>query len=159
MPRDIASSDKNEMGIYDQLSGSKIIFYYKTVETSDHLKYRGKVLKLLTATQDTKEVQLFQMDNILEFITGFSEGSFERNGKPISSDKENKKNYYEGWKGMLKEKCGDLLLTANSVLFEETNYHITLLVFSRDNLPTVFLLGIFLSRNFPDSLCIFQAIR
>jgi len=123
MARDIAASEKEEVGIYDQLSGSKIIFYYKTVETSDHLKYRGKVLKLLTATQDTKEVQLFQIDNILEFITGFSEESFERNGKPISSDPQ-KKNYYEGWKGMLKEKCGDLLLTANSVLFEETNYHI-----------------------------------
>lgn len=123
MARDIAASDKNEMGIYDQLSGSKIIFYYKTVETSDHLKYRGKVLKILTTTQETKEVQLFQIDNILEFITGFGEDSFERNGKSISSDPK-KKNYYEGWKGMLKEKCGDLLLTANTVLFEETNYHI-----------------------------------
>lgn len=123
MPRDITTTDKNEMEIYDQLSGSRIIFFYKTIETSDHLKYRSKVLKLLTASQDTKEVQLFQIDNILEIITGFSKDSFERNGKPISSDPKDK-NYYEGWKGMLKEKCGDLLLTANTILFEETNYHI-----------------------------------
>lgn len=126
MARDIASSDKNEVGIYDQTSGSKIIFYHKTVETSDHLKYRSKINQILVArvgTPDTEEVQLFQIDNILEFITGFSEDSFERNGKSISSDTQ-KTNYYEGWKGMLKEKCGDLLLTVNSVLFDETNFHI-----------------------------------
>lgn len=121
--RDLTTSDKNEINIYDVAGGGNITFYHKTIVTTDHLKYRSKLMNLAFGGALTEEAMTFQVDYTLQFITGFSDNHFLIDKKKVSSNPESK-NYYKDWKGMLKESCGDLLLAVNEVLFEKTNYHL-----------------------------------
>ena len=119
--RDLTTSEKNEVHIYDKLGGTNIIFYHRTVNSSDRLRYKGLTIEKLNAGVKMEDIVEVQLDYVLEFITGVSERAFSVNNKPISSDQKNK-NYYEGWKGVIREKASDLLETVKAVLFDETNF-------------------------------------
>lgn len=119
--RDLTTSEKNEILIFDKLGGTNIIFYHRTVIASDRLSYKSLTIEKLNAGVKMEEIAEQQLDFILEFITGVSEGAFSINNKPISSDPKSKK-YYEGWKSVIREKASDLLETVKTVLFDETNF-------------------------------------
>ena len=119
--RDLTTSEKNEINIFDKLGGTNIIFYHRTVNSSDRLRYKGLTIEKLNAGGKMEDIVEEQLDFVLEFITGVSEGAFGVNNKPISSDPQNK-NYYEGWKAVIREKASDLLETVKTVLFDETNF-------------------------------------
>ena len=119
--RDLTTSDRNEIVIYDKMGGDKILVYHKTICASDRIKYKSLTITALNDGEKIEMVAERQLDFLLDFITGFSEGAFSINNKPISSDSKNK-NYYEGWKSVLREKASDILETVKTLLFDETNY-------------------------------------
>jgi len=119
--RDLTTSEKNEIHIYDKADGENKIFYHKTVISSDRLKYRSLTIKALNGGAKMEDVMEMQLDFTLDFITGFSGNAFGVNEKPISSNPKDK-NYYEGWRGVVREKASDLLETAKLFLFDETNF-------------------------------------
>ena len=119
--RDLTTSEKNEIHIYDKLGGANIIFYHRTVTSSDRLRYKSLTIEKLNAGVKMENIVEEQLDFVLEFITGVSEGAFGVNNKPISSDEKNK-NYYEGWKAVIREKASDVLETVKTILFDETNF-------------------------------------
>lgn len=119
--RDLKSSDKNELLIFDNASGSKILLYYATPTTKERLEFNSEVLKALTETRDPLEAQKIQIDLALEKITGFRSGDFGYDGKEISSD-TNDENYYAGWKGLLKETASDIIITVARTIYGEPNF-------------------------------------
>lgn len=119
--RDLAATNKNEIDLYDNLSGTTIRFFYRTPTSKDRLSYRSAMLKELIELQNMNTVQSAQLDYVIDFISGFSDDSFSYDGKAISSDPE-AKNYKPDWKIFLKENAADLLLTVCRVLFDEPNY-------------------------------------
>ena len=121
--RDLLATNKNEIVIQDNLSNTRIIFYYKTIKTADRLSYNSEMLKSLTEGGDIKVTQEKQLNFVLDYITGFEEGSFSYDGAVISCD-ENSKNYKADWKVFLKENASDLLFTVSGVLFGQPNYHL-----------------------------------
>lgn len=119
--RDLTTSEKNEVHIFDKLGGTNIIFYHRTVYSSDRLHYKSLTIEKLNAGVKMEDIIEEQLDFVLDFITGFSGNAFGINNKLISSDPK-KKNYYEGWRAVIREKASDLLETVKVVLFDETNF-------------------------------------
>lgn len=121
--RELSASNKNEIVIQDNLSNTKITFYYKTIKTTDRLKYNSEMIKALTDGGDVKNAQEKQLDFVLDYLTGFEDGAFSVDDKIISSS-ESSENYFADWKIYLKENASDLLFTIAAVLFGQPNYHI-----------------------------------
>lgn len=119
--RDLKSSEKNELLIFDNASGSKILLYYSTPTTKDRLEYNSEVIQALTETRDPVSAQQVQIKFALSKITGFRNGDFGYDDKPISSNKDDE-NYYAGWKGLLEETASDILLTFSKTIFGEPNF-------------------------------------
>ena len=119
--RDLAESDKNEISVFDISTQQKVTYYHKTIKTDDHLAFNSLTFKKAQETTNITEIQQAQIDFLLNYITGFEEDYFCINGKPISSDKDNK-NYNPGWKGILRDAVGDQLLSIMEILFSKSNY-------------------------------------
>lgn len=136
--RDLKSSTKNEFIVFDQISGSKVKLFYKTITTEDRLNYNSEIVRTLSKTKDVKDALKIQIDWSEDLITGFREGDFSVDGKPISSDPDSE-NYYEGWKGLLKETASDLLLLFSKTILGEPGFVV------KDDEPNFF------SRNLKDT--------
>ncbi|HAV56607.1 MAG TPA: hypothetical protein DCX45_03595 [Acinetobacter junii] len=119
--RDLKTSEKNELLIFDNASGSRILIYYSTPTTKDRLQFNSLVLQALTETRDAEKAQEVQISLALEKITGFGENCFVYDGKQISSNKEDE-NYYAGWRSLLKETAADILITFARTIFAEPNF-------------------------------------
>ena len=119
--RDLKQTDKNELLIFDNMSGSKLLLYYSTPTTKDRLQYNSEVIQALTETRDPIAAQEIQIKHALKFISGFGKDCFALDGKPISANKEDP-NYYPGWKGLLEETAADILLTFTKTILGESNF-------------------------------------
>lgn len=119
--RDLHISEENWMTIFDVASGSKIRLKYENPNTEERLQYNSDIVKSLSKNQDAKDALKVQLEYAEKKLTGFYEGDFGVNGKPISSDTESE-NYYQGWKGLIRETAGDILITFSKTIFGEPNY-------------------------------------
>ncbi len=116
--RDLTKSDKNKIIIHDTRSGSDIELYYRNPTTEEEIAYHNKLLK----RQGRKMVlNIFEtrLEIGLKILTGFREGDFGLNGKPISSDPQSP-NYCENWKELLKENAADIITAFAYAVFEGT---------------------------------------
>lgn len=112
--RDLKPCENNEFTVFDRASETKIKLFYRTPTTTERLLYRSAVINTLTKSKSAEEASKVQLEWADKLITGFREGDFGVDEKPISSDKESE-HYYPGWRGLLKETAGDIL-----ILFAET---------------------------------------
>jgi hypothetical protein len=114
--RDLARSERNAIAINDAVSGSTLELYYRTPKTSEMAAYQAKFIK-----RQGKKVLINSFETRLEFglkiITGFREGDFGVDGKPISSDPSSP-NYREDWKRLLKENAADVVTVLAFTVFE-----------------------------------------
>lgn len=114
--RDLTRSDKNKMIINDARSGSEIELYYRNPTTQEEVEYQSKLFKrqgkkmLINAFSTRLEMGL-------KILTGFREGDFGIEGKPIASDPQNP-NYKENWKELLKENAADIITAFSFAVFE-----------------------------------------
>lgn len=114
--RDLTRSDKNKMVINDARSGSEIELYYRNPTTQEEVEYQSKLFKrqgkkmLINAFSTRLEMGL-------KILTGFREGDFGIEGKPISSDPQSQ-NYKENWKELLKENAADIITAFSFAVFE-----------------------------------------
>lgn len=114
--RDLTKSDKNKMIINDARSGSEIELYYRNPTTQEEVEYQSKLFK-----RQGKKVLInafgTRLDMGLKILTGFREGDFGIEGKPISSDPQNP-DYKENWKDLLKENAADIITAFSFAIFE-----------------------------------------
>lgn len=114
--RDLTRSDKNKMVINDARSGSEIELYYRNPTTQEEVEYQSKLFK-----RQGKKVLINAFNTRLEMglkiLTGFREGDFGIEGRPIASDPQDK-NYKENWKELLKETAADIVTAFSFTVFE-----------------------------------------
>lgn len=90
-------------------SGDDIDLYYRTATTKERLAYSNATLRreknrvLMIQNVYPVQVRFGKM-----WVTGFQEGAFTVDGKPISSDPE-AENYYPEWRDLLEEANPDAL--------------------------------------------------
>lgn len=114
--RDLKRSDRNRVEFDDTASASKLAVYYSTPTSSQVRAYRQASLK--------KKGNRVVFDNFdaavkygLEIMTGFDDGAFGIDGKPISSDPESPM-YYPEWKDLLRDTAIDVILAVAAVAFD-----------------------------------------
>ncbi|HHT9137385.1 MAG TPA: hypothetical protein ACFYEK_09110 [Candidatus Wunengus sp. YC60] len=114
--RDLKQSDKNVLKINDAISGSEIELHYRMPTTSEQVAYQSRLIK-----RQGKKVIINAFDTRLEFglkiITGFGEGNFGFDGKPISTDK-NSPNYRDDWKELIRQSAPDIINAFAMTVFE-----------------------------------------
>lgn len=116
--RDLTRSEKNKLTIHDARSGTDIELYYRNPTTQEEVQYQSKSIKRIgrKIVVNTFETRL---EMGLQILTGFREGDFGFDGKPISSDPASP-NYREDWKELLKENAADIIATFAFTIFEGT---------------------------------------
>lgn len=114
--RDLKPTDKNELVVLDAISGTDIVLYYRTPTTSERVAYQraqikkeGKKIKI-RASQARQEFGL-------KILTGFADGAFGYDGRPISSNPE-AANYREDWKDLVLAQAADLVEVLALTVFE-----------------------------------------
>lgn len=114
--RDLKHSDANRLTLTDSLTGKKIVVLYST-PTVDQVKgyrqesIRRKGNKSIVSTFDPA------LKYGLAIITGFEEGAFGYDGKPISADPASP-NYREDWKALLSKTAADIVTMVSAVVFD-----------------------------------------
>lgn len=114
--RDLKPNDKNKLVINDARSGTAIELYYRNPTTSEEVAYQSRLFKkqgkkMLVNAYETR------LTYGLKILTGFREGDFGIEGKPISSDPVSM-NYREDWKELLKDNAADLVTSFAFAIFE-----------------------------------------
>jgi len=104
--RDLEITDKNEITVYDTRSGTEIKLYYRNPTTQEEVAYQTKLYsrkgkKLIINPRVRVEMGL-------SILTGFREGDFSFQKKPISSDPASP-NYQENWKELLEKAASDII--------------------------------------------------
>ncbi len=107
--RDLTSV-KNSMFVADTIGGGYVEFTYRLPTTEERLAFRQACL-----VQVEDEVKFEPFTARLEFglkvLTGFTEGYFTDNDKPISINQDN-------WKELIKATASDLIEALGMGVFE-----------------------------------------
>jgi hypothetical protein len=129
--RDLTPTDKNIMRIYDVASGTPCDIYYRTPTTQDRVAYNSAIANQVLQAKDLKEpgkikeamaaMMDIQIKEAAKLITAIGEDCFGVDGKPISSDPDNK-NYYDKWREILMDSASDIILTFAKTLLGEPNF-------------------------------------
>lgn len=94
MARDLKISDRDEIQLWDRISQSVIILYYKTQTTEDRIKYSSAIVNVTTSGDSDKVVQA-QIEWGKKILSAFSKGSFAYGGELISWDEKDTREKYE----------------------------------------------------------------
>ncbi len=113
--RDLTSK-KNMQNITDAIGGQVVQMYYRLPTTEERFGFTKACLE-----QDGDEVKYnpgpARLEYGLKVLTGFREGDFGADGKPISSDPKSKA-YRKDWKKLLGQTSADLVMALALAVFE-----------------------------------------
>ncbi len=119
MPRDF-SEESNKLTLYDNISGSKIVLYYRHPTTKETSAFLNEAVR-----RRRNKIEMRQAQARLKFgakiLTGFREGDFlQKKGgekQPLSSDPESS-NYTPDWKDQVVKHAADLVMLLGGYVFE-----------------------------------------
>ncbi len=122
MARDLTISEHNELILRDSVSGSDIVFYYRTPETPDRVKYQAGRFR----RDGARMVMRFRsaaIEAAASVLVGIRDGDFtcgrDDEGLPIPiSSNPDSLHYREDWKDLILQMAGDLLFIMGHELFE-----------------------------------------
>lgn len=114
---DLAVSNRNKITINDSRSGTQIELTYRNPTTQEEIDYQAKAYK-----RKGKKFYVntgVKIKSALDILTGFRQGDFGIDGKPISSDPESP-NYYPEWKDLLVKSATHILIAFATAVFDGT---------------------------------------
>ena len=112
--RSLDISDRNRLVMEDSRIGVDIELFYRNPKPLEETSYRAR----LTEASETG-IARARLNFGLNILTGFREGDFKSNGKPISCRKGSP-NYCKDWKGLLRETAADLVRVFACAIFENS---------------------------------------
>lgn len=121
MPRNLSKHDNNQMTLIDTLSRSEIVFYHRTPETSDRVRYQSRKFRRdgNTMINCTRTALIDAAESVL---TGIRDGDFTvtaaDGAEVIVSSNPESPFYNLFWKEMIRDMAGDLLFLLGHSLFE-----------------------------------------
>lgn len=111
------SEEPNELRLYDNLSNSTIVFYYKMPTSADHAAYTNGMTKrignkIVNCTGEQRQTKG------LDILTGFRKGDFEKPGGKIFSSDPTDKDFDPDWKKLVAKYAADLVEALAVAVFE-----------------------------------------
>lgn len=116
--RDLKKNEKNVLAINDARSGSEIELYYRNPTTQEEVAFNNSFVKR-KGNKMVLNAYATRLEFGLKIMTGFREGDFGYEGKPISSEPASA-NYREDWKEIVKDGAHDIVVTLARAVFEGT---------------------------------------
>lgn len=114
--KDLKASENNNLIINDARSGTEIELYYRNPTTQEEVQYQARLIK-----RQGKKILINAFETRLEMglkiLTGFRDGDFGYDGKPIASEPSSP-NYREDWKELLKTAAADIITVFAFHIFE-----------------------------------------
>src|SRR3990170_758002 len=106
---DLGKQDVFRKIVFDSATGQEVEFQRKT--------FRRRDRKNISPEDIARNLAEIRVEFGLKVLTGFKDGDFGVDGKPISSDPESN-NFYPEWKNLLREKAPRILSALAVGVFE-----------------------------------------
>lgn len=114
--RELKTSDRNTLTVFDRRSGTEIELYYRSPSSREEALYQARLVK-----KKGKKILMNAFETRLSFglaiLTGIREGDFGVDGKPISSE-QGSPNYCAEWKKAVEEGASDIVRHLAVTVFE-----------------------------------------
>src|SRR3990172_13001590 len=99
--------------IFDSATGQEVELLHRLPTTSEEVEFQRKTFrrrdrKTISPEDIARNLAEIRVDFGLRVITGFKDGDFGVDGKPISSDPVST-NFYPEWKALLRDKAPRIL--------------------------------------------------
>jgi len=112
-------SDKPcEITFQDRISNSKLTLFYRLPATEERVKYSNSLLQRKGDKLENKASET-RLKYGVRILTGISEGSFETEKGPLSSDPQSS-HYDPAWKSFLQKYAADVVEMLAIVVFESS---------------------------------------
>jgi len=108
--------------VFDSVSGREFELYHRAPTTQEEVEFQRKTFrrrdrKSISPEDIARNLAEIRVDFGLRIVTGFKDGDFGVDGKPISSDPEST-NFYPEWKNLLREKAPRIVSALAVGVFE-----------------------------------------
>ena len=114
--RELTASDRNVLTVNDARSGTEMELYYRTPTSREDVLYSKELVK-----KKGKKVVFKAHETRLKYglaiLTGFREGDFGADGRPISTE-PGSPNYREDWKDLVEKGAADIVKALAMTVFE-----------------------------------------
>jgi hypothetical protein len=119
---DLTGKDVFRKVVFDSATGHEVELTHRLPTTSEEVEFQRKTFrrrerKSISPEDIAKNLAEIRIDFGLRIVTGFKEGDFGVDGKPISSD-PNSPLYWTEWKALLREKAPRILSALAVAVFE-----------------------------------------
>jgi hypothetical protein len=108
--------------VFDSATGVEVELTHRLPMTSEEAEFSRKTFrrrerKSISPEDIARNLAEIRVDFGLRIVTGFKEGDFGMDGKPISSDPQSE-IFYPEWKNLLREKAPRILAALAVAVFE-----------------------------------------
>src|SRR3990172_4931072 len=108
--------------IFDSATGQEVELLHRLPTTSEEVEFQRKTFrrrdkKSISPEDIARNLAEIRVDFGLRIVTGFKDGDFGVDGKPISSDPESP-NFYPEWKNLLRDKAPRIVSALAVTVFE-----------------------------------------
>ena len=108
--------------VFDSVSGREFELYHRTPTTQEEVEFQRKTFRRrdrrsISPEDIARNLAEIRVDFGLRIVTGFKDGDFGVDGKPISSDPVST-NFYPEWKALLRDKAPRILSALAVGVFE-----------------------------------------
>ena len=108
--------------IFDSATGQEVELLHRLPTTSEEVEFQRKTFrrrdrKTISPEDIARNLAEIRVDFGIRIVTGFKDGDFGGDGKPISSDPEST-NFYPEWKNLLRDKAPRIVSALAVGVFE-----------------------------------------
>ena len=119
---DLGKQDVFRKIIFDSATGQEVELLHRLPTTSEEVEFQRKTFrrrdrKSISPEDIARNLAEIRVDFGLRIVTGFKDGDFGVDGKPISSDPEST-NFYPEWKNPLRDKAPRIISALAVAVFE-----------------------------------------
>ena len=119
---DLTRQDVFKKIVFDSATGEEVEITHRLPTTQEEIEFQRKTFrkrekKNISPEDIARNLAEIRIDFGLRIVTGFKEGDFGVDGKPISSDPVST-NFYPEWKALLRDKAPRILSALAVGVFE-----------------------------------------
>ena len=119
---DLGKQDVFRKIVFDSATGQEVELTHRLPTTSEEVEFQRRTFRRrdrrnISPEDIARNLAEIRVEFGLKVLTGFKEGDFGVDGKPISSDPESS-NFYPEWKNLLREKAPRIVSALAVAVFE-----------------------------------------
>ena len=119
---DLGKQDVFRKIVFDSATGQEVELLHRLPTTQEEVEFQQRTFrrrnkKNISPEDIARNLAEIRVEFGLKIVTGFKDGDFGVDGKPISSDPEST-NFYPEWKNLLREKAPRIVSALAVGVFE-----------------------------------------